>query len=123
MNLDSYECVLCPHHAEESIEHLFIACPFAQQAWQSINLQVRADLHPVQNLESLKNQINQKNFMEVIILLCWAIWMSRNNLIFRQMPPSIQNCKAIFKAEFNLLICRARSKYFPRIQQWIDNLS
>lgn len=62
MNLESYECVLCNQHAEESIEHLFIACPFAQQAWQSINLQVNADLQPIQNLELLKNQINQSFF-------------------------------------------------------------
>jgi hypothetical protein len=122
MNLECYECVLCNQQTEESIEHLFIGCPFAVQAWHSINLDVNSDLLPLQNLELLRIQINESFFMEVIILLCWAIWMCRNNFIFRQIPPSTQNCKFIFKTEFNLLLCRARRKYFPKIQEWLDNL-
>lgn len=122
MFLETYDCVLCNDQSEETIEHLFISCPFAIQAWHSINLQVNSDLQPLQNLEFLKNQINQSFFMEVIIIFCWAIWMTRNNLIFRQIPPSIQSYKHIFKTEFLWLLCRANRKYFPNIQEWIDNL-
>jgi len=69
----------------------------------------------------LRAQINQKFFMEIIILLCWAIWMSRYNLIFRKTP-STQGCKAIFKNEIQLMLCRAKEKYFPKIQEWINHL-
>jgi len=30
MNLDSYNCVLCLQGAEESLQHLFFHCSFAQ---------------------------------------------------------------------------------------------
>jgi hypothetical protein len=66
---------------EESIEHLFIGCQFAFEAWQSINLSVNSGMQPMQNLEFLRAQINQSFFMESIILFCWAIWMSRNTHI------------------------------------------
>ena len=68
MELESYNCVLCSEQAEETIEHLFIDCPFAMDAWQSINLTVFAGTQPLQNLELLKTQINQSFFMEIIIL-------------------------------------------------------
>lgn len=100
MELENYHCVLCTKQHEESIEHLFLSCPFAAEAWNSINLNVDADLLPIQNLDFLREQINQSFFMEIIILFCWAIWMSRNNLIFRQVPPSVQSCRLIFKSEF-----------------------
>ncbi|EES18608.2 hypothetical protein SORBI_3009G220900 [Sorghum bicolor] len=122
MDLENYNCVLCSEQTEESIEHLFISCQFASEAWQSINLSVNSGMQPLQNLEFLRAQINQSFFMEIIILFCWAIWMSRNNYVFRDIPPSVQGCKTIFRAEFLWLLCRVKSKYFPRIQEWIDNL-
>jgi len=79
---------------------LFIICPFASEAWETINLIVNLELLPLQNLEILRAQITQDFFMEIIILFCWAIWMSRNNFIFRELTPSIQGCKRIFKSEF-----------------------
>jgi len=121
MDLESYSCVLCNGQVEETIEHLFLDCPFAFAAWQSINLTVNSGIQPLQNIELLKAQINQSFFMEIIILFSWAIWMSRNNCIFKGVPPSIQGCKRIFKSEFLWLLRRAKKKYFPKIQEWIDN--
>jgi len=117
MELESIHCVLCTEQPDETIEHLFTNCPFVVAAWNSINLNVRADFQLIQNLELLKDQINQSFFMEIILLLCWAIWMTRNNLIFRQIPPSVQNCKLIFMTEFHWLLCRAKRSYFPKIQE------
>ena len=68
---------------EETVEHLFINCTFAQDCWRLINLSVDPTANPFLNLERLKNQLNQPFFMEVIILLSWAIWMTRNNKIFQ----------------------------------------
>lgn len=123
MELENFNCVLCNRQAEEIIEHLFIQCPFASQCWNSIGLGVDYRLPPLQNLELLRMQINRKFFMEIIILHCWAIWLCRNNSIFRMLPHSIQGCKDIFKLEFELLLCRAKKKYFPKIQEWITNLN
>jgi hypothetical protein len=120
MELESFNCVLCQGQEEESLHHLFIGCPFAAACWESIMLRIDQELSPVENLEWLRAQINQAFFMEIIILFCWAIWMTRNNLIFRQIQPSVQECKGIFKRELVDLLCRAKRKYFPKIQEWID---
>jgi hypothetical protein len=83
-------------------------------------LKIDQELSPVENLEWLWAQINQAFFMQIIILFCWAIWMTRNSLIFKQIQPSVQECKGIFKQELVNLLCRAKRKYFPKIQEWID---
>jgi hypothetical protein len=62
-------------------------------------------------------------FMEVIILMCWAIWKARNDAIFRQIAPTLQNLKIDFKVELQLLLLRAKKSYSPRFNQWIANLA
>jgi len=36
------------------------------------------------------------------------------------MPASIQRCKSIFKEEFALVILRAKGKYQPQIDLWLE---
>lgn len=38
MQLDSFNCELCSLSMEESVEHLFLTCPFAHQCWAIIGL-------------------------------------------------------------------------------------
>jgi len=33
---------------------------------------------------AVKHQINSQFFMETIVMICWAIWTARNELIFRE---------------------------------------
>jgi hypothetical protein len=72
-------------------------------------------------LEYLRGQINKPFFMEIIVLISWAIWMSRNKEIFNNTAATIQGCKAIFRHEFSSLLWRAKN-YFPEIQEWLQNL-
>jgi len=46
--------------------------------------------------------------MEVIILLSWSIWITRNNFIFNGIQPSTQVMKATFTHEFAMVIYRAK---------------
>ena len=39
MTLESYNCEICSLMVEETVEHLFWRCPFAQQCWEILNLQ------------------------------------------------------------------------------------
>jgi hypothetical protein len=48
--------------------------------------------------------------MEIIILLSWAIWMTRNNKIFKQINASLQGCKTLFLLEMDVLLLRAKKK-------------
>ena len=60
-------------------------------------------------------------FMEILITTCWSIWSVRNDLIFRDIQPSVQRCRAIFKKEFAQVILRAKAAYQARISQWPVN--
>lgn len=40
MELQSYTCVLCGVETKESLDHLFISCPFALACWHFVDIQV-----------------------------------------------------------------------------------
>jgi hypothetical protein len=44
----------------------------------------------------LKRRIVQSFFMEVIILMTWAIWHTRNGWIFKNEDPPVDACKRKF---------------------------
>lgn len=97
MFLDDYNCVFCIYAVEEDWLHLFFHCPFAITCWFSLHLQVPNSSETEVILEAFKLQLRLPFFMEIIITMSWAIWTIRNNAIFNGEPPSIQNCKLIFK--------------------------
>jgi hypothetical protein len=120
MFLQSYNCVLCNLSVEESVEHLFLHCEFAKTCWNLLGLVVPSSLDPFQNMEHFKAQLKVSFFMEIIILLCWSIWSVTNNYIFRAEEPSRDQCKFIFKNVFRLVILRAKKKYLPNIETWLE---
>jgi hypothetical protein len=46
--------------------------------------------------------------MEIIILLSWNIWTARNDWIFKNIDPLVENCKRNFANEMSLLSRRAK---------------
>ena len=116
MELLDYNCVLCNANTAETTTHLYITCKFASPCWEKIGLHVTANLSPQQNLERLKTQINNPFFMEITVLMSWAIWMCRNNKIFKNTTPTVQICRAIFKLEISSLLWRAKRKILPLLQ-------
>lgn len=40
MELQSYTCVLCGAQTKESLDHLFISCPFALACWHFVDIHV-----------------------------------------------------------------------------------
>jgi len=121
--LPDYTCVLCNGTIEESLSHLLLDCQFARQCWAIVNVDVDLELDPFQILQSFKTQLGVPFFMEVIILMSWTIWKSRNDFIFRQTQPSVAVAKENFREEFRLLLLRAKRAYSPMIEQWIANLA
>ena len=123
MQLPDFTCVLCNTSTEESLSHLLLECQFARQCWATVNVDVDLELDPFQILQSFKSQLGVPFFMEVIILMSWTIWKSRNDFIFRQIQPSIALAKLNFREEFRLLLLRAKRAYSPLIDQWTTNLT
>lgn len=96
MDLPSYDCILCTQCVEETVDHIFIKCDFAQQQDDSLAV-----------LESFKRQLGVPLYTEITVLMCWSIWTASNDFIFRGLQPQTQHCKAIFK-EFAWLSIKQR---------------
>jgi hypothetical protein len=73
---------------EETVAHLFLQCDFAKACWNLVGLNIPHLQDPFQILEDLRAQLNVLFFMEIIIILCWSIWTSTNNFIFRNEEAS-----------------------------------
>ena len=123
MQLPDYTCVLCNSSVEETLTHLLLECNFAQQCWAILNLQVDLDADPFQILQQFKDQLGVPFFMEIIILMSWALWITRNDLIFRQINPAVHLTLATFKTEMKMLLLRAKQSYFPEIETWTASLT
>jgi hypothetical protein len=106
---------------EETREHLFLECSFAQNAWGLLNLHPTLG-HLFETLESFKVQLGVNFFMDIIILFSWCIWMERNDFIFKGMQPDIDSLKARFKSEFAWVFLRAKVVRKPSMSLWIDSL-
>nr|TKW27614.1 hypothetical protein SEVIR_3G268400v2 [Setaria viridis] len=100
MVLPSYNCVLCQQGVEETLFHLLLECPFAQECWIHLSLFPNTQDEPYTILQSFRDQLHVPFFMEVIILMCWIIWMGRNDLIFKVLNPSVQGTLLFFKLLF-----------------------
>lgn len=85
MHLEDYSCVFCTNSEDETTRQL--NCPFAQQCWGSLNLLTTLSWSCFDTFERLRQQIVAAFFMEIMILLSWSIWITRNNLIFNAIQP------------------------------------
>jgi hypothetical protein len=119
MFVQSYNCVHC-HVVEESLYHLFFDCSFAIACWNTLHLLITSGQSLPQIFEAFKNQLRLPFSIEIVVTMCWAIWTCRNDVIFRNIPASIQHCKRIFKSEFALVILRAKPSYHPFIDLWLE---
>jgi hypothetical protein len=122
MHIDNYNCVLCNQGTEETTEHVFLHCPFAQQCWGLFNLVVSTVSGVIDNFNAIKRQLHSQFFMEAIILICWTIWTARNELIFKANQINLQDCRCNFFREVKLVGLRVKSSLSLQFDQWIDPL-
>ena len=80
-------CCFCG--SQETIEHLFISCPFARLLWRIVNFAF--DLPPPANVTNMfgnwLNGVDKKSKARIRIgvsALCWSIWRCRNDIIFNK---------------------------------------
>ena len=81
------KCCFCG--AQETVEHLFISCPFARLLWRTVN--ITYDLTPPTNITNMFG--NWLNGVDIISkaririgfsALCWSIWKCRNDIVFNK---------------------------------------
>lgn len=96
MILESHDCELCILHMEETSRHLFIKYNFANNCWRSICINILEHLNAKQLTRWIKRKLQVPFYMDIIIIMCLCIWISRNNWIFNQEDPTIQDTRRNF---------------------------
>ena len=81
-------CVFCS--SQETINHLFISCPFAKAVWRVVHFTF--SIVPPANVTNMfgnwLNGIDKKTKARIRIGVCaivWAIWNCRNDVIFNHV--------------------------------------
>jgi hypothetical protein len=61
--------------------------------------------------------------MEIVILMCWTLRVSRSNSIFKNITQKVRhNSKMFFKRISVLMLHPAKGVYFPQIERWLGDL-
>ena len=98
MHLEYYSCVFCANAEDETIDNLFSQCPSAQDCGVLLIFWSCLPGHPLQPLNTQKEQLAIPFFMKVIIILfSWSIWITKSSWSiwehhpFLDCPPRILN--------------------------------
>ena len=122
MQLDSYTCVLCNSLGEETLEHLFLDCPFSAMCWNIVNVIIPLQSSFCDLFSQIRDQLASLFAMNTIILISSAIWNVRNELIFSGVHISLANGRRIFFRELSLLQHRIKPGVLPQFPAWIQSL-
>jgi hypothetical protein len=83
----SQKCCFCNNN--ETVDHLFLRCPFAKIIWRMIFFTY--NIPPPSNVTNMfgnwLNGVNKKDKVYIrigISEICWLIWTSRNDIIFNK---------------------------------------
>ena len=84
----SQKCICC--NKNETIQHLFLECPFAKMIWKIIffatNLtQPRSINHMFGTWLHNRHKMAKGLIWVGVAAMCWAIWRCRNDVIFNKM--------------------------------------
>ena len=121
MHLDDYQCVLCQQPPEETIMHRLFYCPFAKNCWGLMNFHFAHHLSIQKIFQAWKSLVKIEFSLDIFILLCWVIWMIRNDVIFRNKNPTVQDCKRYLTVEALLLLHRCKARINPLLKSWINS--
>ncbi|XP_022039937.1 uncharacterized protein LOC110942467 [Helianthus annuus] len=87
-------CALCGDY-EESCDHLFVSCHFAQTVWQNLAGWCRIPpiiafgMKDLLTLHGSDPGSRRKKVIHAVILVAfWSIWKIRNDVVFRQAVPN-----------------------------------
>lgn len=111
--LDSYTCDLCIWQRPETNVHYF----YDVTSPRPVGILLEFPLSPPDQCcrfsKKIKERLEVPFFMDIIILMAWSIWLTRNDRIFSNIDPSVDNCKRKFKKEFHSAAARSKTGPAP----------
>jgi hypothetical protein len=122
MHLESYTCDMCILQRPETNAHIFLRCNFARACWESIGISVVTSRPVLHIINRIRRHLRVPFFMEIIILMAWSIWKTRNEWIFNNNDPSVHGCKQKFISEFRLLLLRVKMASLPAMEAWLATI-
>jgi hypothetical protein len=96
------------NHLRKQLCISFSFAPLPRIAGAMLNFQFGDDLTIPQILQAWKALLNVPFALDILSLLCWAIWMVRNDVIFRHKNPSVEDCRRYLTMESLLLLHRTK---------------
>nr|TKW01386.1 hypothetical protein SEVIR_8G176700v2 [Setaria viridis] len=119
MQLESQTCEMCIWQKRETVKHLFFCCRFAKACWNSIGI-TYTSTRTIQNIIlQIKNKLQVPFYMEIIILIAWSIWTTRNGWFFNNLAPSPGVCLQKFTSEFKDILLRVKPRYLQQMEIWL----
>jgi hypothetical protein len=122
IQLDSYNSVLCQLSFEETTQHLFIDCQFSKDCWNLIGISFQTNSDIMDAINHIRDQSHPSFFMAIAILMCWSIWIVRNDFIFKGVQPNINMAKEVLKKELSILSFRTKASLSLTFDLWFQNL-
>lgn len=68
----------------------------------------------------IRTRLNVSFALEIIVLMVWSTWTMRNDWIFNNVHPTVQDCKRKFRNEFLLLLHRAKQNKMDEMKVWLE---
>lgn len=112
---------LCQQLSEETVMHLLFYGPFSKDCWGLLHFQFADHLTIPEIFQQWKILYNVSFALDIFILICWAIWVMRNDVIFRNKNPSVADCKRTISVELHLLLHRTKPRIIPLVEAWINS--
>jgi hypothetical protein len=121
--LQNYKCDFPDYEVEETMEHLFLTCPFAVKCWDHLCPQRNRNLVIEDAIKDIKNKLRVPFAIDIIVLATWSIWIVRNNKIFNNKRPSFAGWRAIFHEELRMLGHRIKNKFKEQFFSWLEDFT
>ncbi|KAM6569367.1 hypothetical protein CsatB_017352 [Cannabis sativa] len=125
-------CPMCGVFAETEV-HLLVSCPFAWACWEFSGLST-ADRDFSSLLSWMEASANRTNKEELgkIVVLCWAIWSARNDLIWHQRVRTVRDVVVFANSSLNQFLKAQGRENIPSLsplkagdglERWIKPVS
>jgi hypothetical protein len=122
MALDSYNCENCIWQHRETPCNLFLRCNFALRCWASTGIQAPRISCPKRALARLTKQVPKECAIEIVILMLWSIWKSRNAWIFKNTPPTMEGSRNYLRTELHHLQFRLKPSAINSLLIWMSSV-